>query len=54
MKRTIENYKQLIADALDIIEDIQSDDNTEYASNFDKALTDMIYTLCDKLDELEA
>lgn len=54
MKRTIENYKQIIADALSIIEDIQMDENTEYASVFDKALTDMIYTLSDKLDELEA
>jgi hypothetical protein len=54
MKRTVEQYKEMIADALDIIEDIQSDDNTEYESDFDKALTDMIYTLSDKLDELEA
>ena len=52
MKRSKEQYKQLIADALDILEDIQSDDNTEYASDFDKSLTDIIYTLSDKLDDL--
>lgn len=52
MKRTIERYKQMIEEAVVLIEDVQCDENTEYASDFDRALTDMVYRLSNKLDEL--
>ncbi len=50
--RTTKEYLSLLEEAAGVLEDIQSSDQTEYLSEFDRTLTEVLRQIYEQIDSL--